>query len=208
MRLRKRPELYEAIKNYQDIVFLHGRVEDALVDKKEISLEIGTGRGAFLTKLALLDRKTFYVGIELQTEVIYFAARRVREAALDNVRLIQGNAYNIEEWFTFGQISTLYINFCDPWPKTRHIKRRLVAKNFLEKYQKIIKLGGQLHFKTDNKDLFAFALEEFQVLGLPILHESYDLHKSGINNPAWTEYEEKFYNLGFPVCYAQVSFGR
>ena len=206
MRLRKRPELHEAIKDYQDIVFLNGQVQEGLVGKKAIVLEIGIGRGSFLTTLALADKDIFHVGIESQTEVMYFAARKVREAQLSNIRLIHGNADNIEEWFSDGQVAQIYINFCDPWPKARHTKRRLVAENFLTKYYKIISSNGILNFKTDNKDLFTFALEEFRNFGMQVLQETKDLHQSEIVNPAWTEYEHKFHKLGMPVCYAKVGF--
>ena len=206
MRLRRRPELHEAIKDYQDIVFLHEKVGDNLHGKKNVRLEIGTGKGSFLTGLALVGQDSFYVGIESQIEVIYYAARKIREAQLSNVRLLHGNAGNLENWFDQGQVDTVYINFCDPWPKARHVKRRLIARNFLEKYRKIIRPGGELKLKTDNKSLFAFALEEFAACGLMIHEQSVDLHKSTIHNPVWTEYELKFHKLGMPVCYARVSF--
>lgn len=206
MRLRRRPELHEAIKGYQDIVFLNEKVEDNLRDRENIMLEIGTGKGSFIAGLALSEKKSFYVGIESQVEVIYYAARKIREAQLGNVRLLHGNAGNIANWFEPGQVDTVYINFCDPWPKARHTKRRLVARNFLEKYRNIIRPGGELKLKTDNKSLFAFALEEFAASGLIIHEQSVDLHKSDLHNPVWTEYELKFHKLGMPVCYARVSF--
>lgn len=206
MRLRRKPELHEAIKNYQDIVFLNGYTCNQLDGIESINLEIGMGKGSFLTKYASLEPDKFFLGIESQIEVIYYAACKIRESELANIRILHGNADNIEEWFSAGQVDSIYVNFCDPWPKARHAKRRLVARKFLAKYKKIIKPGGILQFKTDNKDLFAFALEEFAFCGLPLLEESRDLHKSEISNTVWTEYEQKFNQLGMPICYARVLF--
>ena len=206
MRLRKTPGVAEAIKSYEDIVFLRGHTGGELMKQDQLELEVGTGRGTFLATLAAQRPDSFFVGIDYQTEVLYYAARKIREQALKNVRLIEGDAAGLEHWFGAGQISAVYINFCDPWPKARHVKRRLISRVFLEKYRKVVKSDAKLYFKTDNGQLFAFALEEFTACGLNIISKTEDLRCSGYKNPGVTEYELKFYKLGMPVYFCEAAF--
>ncbi|MDR2005646.1 MAG: tRNA (guanosine(46)-N7)-methyltransferase TrmB [Acidaminococcales bacterium] len=206
MRLRKNSALTEAIKEYADIVFLRGQTGSALLGKTGLEVEIGSGRGGFITALAAANKEKFFVGVESKTDVLYYAARKIRDSALSNVRLIEGDAAGLENWFSPGQAEAVYINFCDPWPKARHGKRRLVFRDFLYKYHNISVPGGRLYFKTDNRRLFAFALEEFAFCGLKIILQTLDLHNSGYENQTWTEYERKFHKLGLPVCFCAAVF--
>jgi tRNA (guanine-N7-)-methyltransferase len=206
MRLRKNNALAEALEEYGDIVFLKGQTGGALAGKDGLELEIGAGRGDFITALAAARREKFFVGIENRPEVLYHAARKVRAGALSNVRLIEGDASGVEGWFSPGQVGAVYINFCDPWPKTRHTKRRLVSRDFLLKYRNVSMPGGRLYFKTDNRRLFAFALAEFAFCGLKITAQTFDLDNSEYENRAFTEYERKFQKLGLPVCFCSAAF--
>ncbi|MDR3348406.1 MAG: tRNA (guanosine(46)-N7)-methyltransferase TrmB [Acidaminococcales bacterium] len=206
MRLRKNKSLSEAIKEYADIVFLRGQTGGALRGKAGPEVEIGSGRGEFIVSLAAANKEKFFVGIENKADVLYHAARKIRAGALSNVRLIEGDASGVEEWFSPGQVGAVYINFCDPWPKARHAKRRLVFRDFLRKYRNISVPGGRLYFKTDDRRLFAFALEEFAFCGLKVTAQTLDLHNSGHENQAWTEYERKFHRLGMPVCFCAAAF--
>jgi tRNA (guanine-N7-)-methyltransferase len=204
VRLRKNPALVEAIGAYREIVFLGGKTNDGLLGKRPLALELGTGRGSFLLALAQKEPASFFVGVDTRAEVLYYAARRIAAAGLTNAFLIEGNAAFVEDWFSPGQVERLYINFCDPWPKARHAKRRLVHRGFLSKYRKIMPPGGEIFFKTDNQGLFSFALEEFVSAGLIIKEKEQNLHGSQIANPAWTEYEQKFHRLGMPIAFCRA----
>ncbi len=208
MRLRKRPELATAITGYTDVVFLHAQVGDFFTcqQQQQLELELGMGKGDFITGLAGLYPDRFFVGVETQLDIVYYAALKVRAAGSKNLKLIHGNVRELEGWFLPGQVSCIHINFCDPWPKVRHAKRRLIERNFLQTYRRLIATGGSLRFKTDNEQLFAFALEEFAACNLPLKEKSFDLHNSNIANPVWTEYEKKFHRLGLPICFCEVSF--
>ncbi len=206
MRLRKKPGLQDAIEEYRDIVLSEQTAKVALKNFPNIELELGCGRGSFVTGMAAMRPEKVLVGVESQLDIAYYAARCVRAAGCGNVRIIRANAEQVENWFAPGQVGCIYINFCDPWPKDRHAKRRLTGRRFLAKYRQIITAGGSLRFKTDNKDLFLFSLAEFAACGLEIKQESRDLHTSGIDNPVWTEYEKKFNTLGLPIYFCEAIF--
>ncbi len=151
MRLRKNAKMHEAIKHFDDVVLWDENAKNYFAEFKNLKIEIGMGKGKFLTQKAQLDKEDFFVGIESQTEVAYLAALKVKENNSSNIKIIKANAENINEWFLPEQVSTIYINFCDPWPKARHAKRRLVSRNFIEKYKKIVTSDAEIYFKTDNK---------------------------------------------------------
>ena len=130
------------------------------------------------------------------------AAARQDKLGLPNLRFICENARFLPSWFGPGEVGRIYINFPDPWPKDRHAKRRLPSRQFLERFSHILKDDGQIEFKTDNKDLFAFALEEITPGGFELIEVTHDLHndeKMNIGN-IMTEYEAKFSALGNPIC--------
>jgi tRNA (guanine-N7-)-methyltransferase len=206
MRLRKNAKLLAALQDYQDIVFAPGRAKEVLSGHRRIEVELGVGRGSFLAALAKRRRDSFFAGVETRGEVLYYAARRTREAALSNVALIMGGAAFLTDWFRPGQVGAFYINFCDPWPKARHAKRRLVSAGFLRLYKAVAAADCRLYFKTDNKTLLEFSLTELAACGLKVRQMTYDLHNSGLDNPAWTEYEHRFHLLGLPVCYCAADF--
>ena len=128
------------------------------------------------------------------------------ENGLDNMVIINADAAYMEDWFAPGEIRTLYLNFSDPWPKARQAKRRLTHRNFLGMYLKLLGVGGRLFFKTDNRKLFDFSVEEFKEFGMEIRELSYDLHHSGYRNEVQTEYEKKFSALGTPINYCAAVF--
>ena len=122
------------------------------------------------------------------------------EPPVANVRLILGDVKHIQDIFAQGEVSVIYLNFSDPWPKARHAKRRLTYREFLKKYEWILKEGGEIRFKTDNKDLFDFSLAEFKEMGWKISFITYDLHREPVKGDVETEYEEKFSRKGNLVC--------
>ena len=123
-----------------------------------------------------------------------------KEPPLTNVRLILGDVSEILNIFGEGEVDVIYLNFSDPWPKKRHAKRRLTYRDFLKRYALILKEGGEIRFKTDNKDLFDFSIEEFKAMGWELSHVTYDLHAAPVAGDVETEYEEKFSRKGNPVC--------
>ena len=166
---------------------------------RELYVELGTGKGDFITALAEKYPDKNFLGLEVEREVILKAARKISEKNLANVRLALFDINNIAEIFADNEIDRLYINFCDPWPKKRHAKRRLTHERFLLMYKKILKSGGEIHFKTDNKNLFEFSLEQFQNLNLNVRDITFDLHADEPAENIRTEYENKFSSLGTKI---------
>lgn len=214
MRLRKKPGVAEAIRAF-DFVFPQeapagegerGRWAEIFGRQAPLAVELGTGKGDFLTQLAAKEPAQNFIGIEAEQEVLYKAARKISEAGLKNVRLLVFDIAGLEDLFLPGEIGRLYLNFCDPWPKRRHAKRRLTHRNFLAKYQRLLPAGAQLHFKTDNRALFDFSLEEFRAAGLMVQDISYDLHAENREDNIETEYERKFSALGEKICRCEVVF--
>jgi tRNA (guanine-N7-)-methyltransferase len=171
-----------------------------------LHVELGTGKGAFISAMAARAPAVNFVGIEAQREVLFQAAKRVAAQEAANVRLLHFDVAGIETVFAPGEVDRLYINFCDPWPKNRHAKRRLTGGRFLEKYRMIMAPGGALYFKTDNAGLFAFSLEEFAAAGLEVRDVTYDLPAGG-ENDVMTEYEVRFRALGMKIHRCEAVFG-
>lgn len=212
MRLRKKGWIAAAIEEYRDeYILLDGAAElrghwRELFGGRPVALEIGCGKGDFLTGMAAANPGIGYVGIETALEVAYYPAKKAKVAELTNVRVIRGDAALLEEWFAPEEADIIYLNFSDPWPKARHAKRRLTHRTFLQKYERILRAGGHLRFKTDNDDLFAFSVEEFKAYGLEITALTNDLHNSACDNPVWTEYETKFSKRGKNINFCEVVF--
>lgn len=209
MRLRRKPWIDEAIKNFPDILFLEEPTDKKGQWREEyphpehpLHLEFGTGKGQFISGMAALHPDVNYLGMEVQEGVIYYAAKKTAEKdpPLTNVRLILGDVSEILNIFAPGEADVIYLNFSDPWPKARHAKRRLTYREFLKRYQVILKKGGEIRFKTDNKDLFDFSIEEFTAMGWALSDVTYDLHANPVEGDVQTEYEEKFSGKGNKVC--------
>lgn len=168
-----------------------------------IHIEIGMGKGRFLMDMAKVYPFINYIGIEKYSSVLLRAIQKMEreEQPLSNVRFIRMDAETIGNVFEIEEVDRIYLNFSDPWPKDRHAKRRLPSREFLARYDKILKKEGQLEFKTDNKDLFLFALEELEPAGWKAEKISFDLHrnKDMSEGNIMTEYEEKFSSIGNPI---------
>ena len=169
--------------------------------KAPLHIEVGMGKGQFMMQLALQNPDINYVGIEMYSSVLLRAVQKMEEAPLDNLRFIRMDAREIEEVFDKGEVDKIYLNFSDPWPKDRHAKRRLPSRQFLARFDQILKKEGNLEFKTDNRDLFDFAVEEVEPAGWKIDGITYDLHHDEVMNQGniLTEYEEKFSSKGNPI---------
>lgn len=166
-----------------------------------IHIEIGMGKGQFITQLAKRHPEINYIGIEKYSSVLVRALDKRETLEWNNLIFLRMDAEDIDSYFAKGEVGGIYLNFSDPWPKDRHAKRRLTSGNFLKRYDSILQKDGFVQFKTDNRPLFDFSLEELKENNWIADEISYDLHKNG---PApgniMTEYEEKFYQLGNPIC--------
>lgn len=167
-----------------------------------IHIEIGMGKGQFLMEMAATHPDINYIGIERYSSVLIRAVQKKEELDLPNLTFILMDATEITEVFGEQEIDRIYLNFSDPWPKDRHAKRRLPSRQFLERFRVILKDEGQIEFKTDNKDLFAFALDEVEPGGFKLIEVTHDLHHDEKMNEGnvMTEYEKKFSALGNHIC--------
>lgn len=170
-----------------------------------IHLEIGTGRGKFIMELSKQNSNINYLGIEKYSSVLLRALEKRREEELSNLYFMRLDAEYLTSIFVENEIHKIYLNFSDPWPKDRHAKRRLTSRQFLSKYDKCLKKDGVVIFKTDNRSLFDFSLEEIQVAGWKINKKTYDLHNSDyIDGNIMTEYEERFVSEGKPIHMVEI----
>ena len=176
---------------------------DGFNNDNPIHLEIGMGKGKFILEMALKYPNMNFIGVEKYSSVASVAIKKIREIKPDNLRILIMDAKNLEEILK-GKVDTIYLNFSDPWPKDRHAKRRLTARNFLESYDKLFKGSPHIVMKTDNDNLFQYSLESFKEYGYKINKISYDLHSETLDNVE-TEYEEKFSKEGIKIKYVDVS---
>ena len=215
MRLRRKPWVDEAIHNFDSFVFSKdmeigeekkGQWAEIFGRQAPLHVELGTGKGDFLSQLAERNPEVNYIGIEMQQDVLYSAAKKIAALELPNVRLLVFDINKIEDIFAPGEVDRFYINFCDPWPKKRHAKRRLTHVGFLEKYRALLKKRGTIHFKTDNRPLFDFSLEQFEEAHLEVRDVSFDLHAENRPDNIMTEYERKFSGFGEKINRCEVVF--
>jgi len=164
---------------------------------RPLYVEIGCGKGMFLSTLAELHPEINYLGIEKFSSVLLRALQKRETIEVGNLYYLRFDAENITEIFSEGEVDKIYLNFSDPWPKDRHHKRRLTSREFLARYEQILAPGGVVEFKTDNNKLFDFSLEELEAAGWELLLMTRDLHRSEYNEGnVMTEYEERFSLLG------------
>ena len=178
-----------------------GKWNEVFGNDHPIQIEIGMGKGQFMMQLAAQNPQINYIGIEKYSTVLLRAVQKMEAQELANLRLIRMDAEEICEVFGKGEVSRIYLNFSDPWPKDRHAKRRLPSRQFLGRYQEILAADGRIEFKTDNQALFDFALEELEPAGWKLEAVTRDLHhdeKMKIGN-IMTEYEQKFSAMGNPI---------
>lgn len=179
-----------------------GRWQERFGNTSPIQIEIGMGKGKFLHTLAKQNPDINYIGIEKYSSVLLRAIQKSEEEELPNLLFIRMDAEELLEVFDRGEVDRIYLNFSDPWPKDRHAKRRLPSEQFLNRYDIILKQEGRIEFKTDNRELFDFAVEELAKAGWKAEKITYDLHHDAdmCAGNVMTEYEEKFSAMGNPIC--------
>jgi len=207
MRLRNIPGADEVVSNspycISDPVKYKGLYKSQLFENDNpLHIEIGMGKGQFITTLANQNPNINYIGIERYTSVLLRAIQKVQEEEIPNLRFICFDATDILDIFSCYEVDRIYLNFSDPWPKDRHSKRRLTSSTFLNRYNAILAKDGHIEFKTDNNDLFDFSVEEINNHPIwKIDSLTYDLHNDATMNEGnvMTEYEEKFSSMGNPI---------
>ncbi len=208
MRLRNVRGSRETIaeSNYvvhEDIMFEQpGKWHEIFGNNNPIHIEIGMGKGQFIHALAKLHPEINYVGIEKYSSVLLRAIQKMDAEELPNLKFLRMEAEDITKVFGKHEVDKIYLNFSDPWPKDRHAKRRLPSREFLARYNEILKPESRLEFKTDNRPLFDFAVEELEPAGWKTEVITYDLHADEklVEGNIMTEYEEKFSSMGNPIC--------
>lgn len=211
MRLRRKKWARPEMENSEIVItepkIYRGIWKEAFNNDNPIYLELGCGRGQFISRNAVANPDINYIGIDLKDEVLVYAKRKVEEHFQDaklepkNVKLIPMQIAFIEEVFAKDEIDRIFINFCNPWPKDRHNKRRLTHTKFLSLYKAFVKPGSEIWFKTDDRDLFDASQEYFKESGFTIEYLTYDLHNSDFKYNVKTEYEEKFSSLGMNIMF-------
>lgn len=207
MRLRNIPGADDVVSNspicIQNPIEYKGNWQQVFGNTNPIHIEIGMGKGRFLMDLAALHPEINYIGIERYTSVLLRAVQKMEENPLSNVRFLCVDAATLPEIFATEEVDRIYLNFSDPWPKDRHARRRLTSSDFLNRYDLFLAKDGRIEFKTDNRDLFDFSVEEIENSPIWQLNvKTYDLHNDPELNVGniMTEYEEKFSSKGNPIC--------
>ena len=180
-----------------------GRWREVFGNDHPIEIEVGMGKGKFIMDLAAAHPDINYLGVERYSSVLLRALQKRSQLELANIFFLCIDAKEMADYFAPGEISRIYLNFSDPWPKDRHARRRLTSHEFLDRYDQFLAADGRLEFKTDNQDLFTFSLEEIETSDRWHLNASTrDLHHDPSMNEGniMTEYEEKFSSKGNPIC--------
>lgn len=203
MRMRKKPNLLPRMEQCAGVLLtdpesLKGRWRDEFPGFSQLHIELGCGKGRFTAETAQAMPDVLLVAIEKVPDAMVVAMERVCALGLPNARFMDRDVVKLPELFARGEADRIYINFCDPWPKSRDAKYRLTAPDFLRKYADVLPLGGQIHFKTDNTPLFTWSVEQFTGEGWALSEVTNDLHAAGPVG-VMTDYEAKFYAQGLPI---------
>ncbi len=205
MRLRNIPDAHKIVESHPNFVpkpeNSKGKWSEYFKNGNPIYIEIGSGKGQFITTLSQQNQNINYIAMEKFISVLVKLTKKIPEDDLSNLAVMHADAENLQQYFAPGELSRIYLNFSDPWPKKRHAKRRLTNIRFLKIYQTLLKNNGMIAFKTDNRELFDYSVEQFQLTGFRMENITYDLHQSAFSDGnVTTEYEERFIRKGLPIC--------
>ncbi|MGV1190922.1 tRNA (guanosine(46)-N7)-methyltransferase TrmB [Enterococcus faecium] len=211
MRVRNRPgaaEMLAAHPNFviSDPTLWKGKWNELFENDHPIHIEIGMGKGQFITGMAKAHPEINYIGVEMQVSVVSIALDKLIEQPLPNLKLLHVDGSALTEYFADSEVDQIYLNFSDPWPKKRHEKRRLTYKTFLAVDEQILRPNGEIHFKTDNQGLFEYSLASFSKYGMILKQVWLDLHQSQFEGNIMTEYEEKFSSKGQRIYRVEAQF--
>lgn len=213
MRVRNRKGAAEHLEKNNHVVVenpadFKGKWSERFGNENPIHIEVGCGKGAFITGMAAQNPEINYIAIDMQLSVLSYALDKALEAELPNVQMILVDGAALTEYFADGEVGQVYLNFSDPWPKTRHEKRRLTYKSFLKTYEQILPKNGEIHFKTDNRGLFEYSLASLSQYGMIFKQVWLDLHKDErfAEQNVMTEYEAKFSAKGQPIYRLEAWF--
>lgn len=162
--------------------------------------------GKFITTIASQHPEINFVSMEREKSVMYKVLDKVKDLGLTNVKMICNDAIELTDYFKSHEVSRIYLNFSDPWPKNRHAKRRLTYKTFLALYRQILVKDGEIHFKTDNRGLFAYSLESMSMFGMYFTKINLNLHEEDNEDNVLTEYEQKFADKGSRIYRMEAKF--
>ncbi|MFE5323833.1 tRNA (guanosine(46)-N7)-methyltransferase TrmB [Paenibacillus sp. NPDC056579] len=220
MRLRGRKGIREALEAQPDLIILNpadykGNWKEVFGNDKPIHVELGMGKGRFISQLSSLNPDTNYIGVDMYDELLRRAAEKAQLSreenggTLANLKLALFNIEKIENIFDTNELERVYLNFSDPWPKKRHARRRLTHSGFVRKYIDVLNERGEIHFKTDSRSLFEFSLNSFADMGLRMRNISLDLHAEEVRTDlVMTEYEMKFHEKGVNIHRVEVVIGQ
>ncbi|EME7211872.1 tRNA (guanosine(46)-N7)-methyltransferase TrmB [Enterococcus faecium] len=211
MRVRNRPgaaEMLAAHPNFviSDPTLWKGKWNELFGNDHPIHIEIGMGKGQFITGMAKAHPEINYIGVEMQVSVVSIALDKLIEQPLPNLKLLHVDGSALTEYFADSEVDQIYLNFSDPWPKKRHEKRRLTYKTFLAVDEQILRPNGEIHFKTDNQGLFEYSQASFSQYGMILKQVWLDLHQSQFEGNIMTEYEEKFSSKGQRIYRVEAQF--
>ena len=203
MRSRKKANLDTRMERCARLLIsdpegMRGRWRELFPQARQVRLEIGCGKGRFSAETARQNPDVLYLALERVPDAMIVAMERCQAQGLTNIFFIDGDAAALRSYFAPGEVDLLYINFCDPWPGLKHARRRLTHPQFLVLYRGVLKTGGEIHFKSDNRDLFEWSLFQFPKAGFALSEVTRDLHGAGCQG-VMTDYEEKFHLQGVPI---------
>ncbi len=205
MRMRKKRHFDERLERVserlvQNPTEYRGRWSELFGNTNPIYIEIGSGKGRFISLMAKLNPEINFIALDVIADCILMALERTADADYKNLRFIIADAAMLATCFEKGELDRIYLNFSDPWKKKKQAKRRLTHQNFLDVYKKILKTDGSICFKTDNKGLFEFSLNSIAAdRDFVMSNITLDLHNSDFEGNVMTEYEQKFSQAGFPI---------
>lgn len=213
MRLRNKPWAKDLINENQEFIMIDpvnmsGNWQNRFEKEQPLYLELGSGKGQFIVGMAQKYPEINFIAMEMQEAAIALILRKQVELQLPNLQLLLANGGNLDKYFATNEIDKMFLNFSDPWPKTKHVKRRLTYKTFLEQYRNVVKDNGYLQFKTDNQGLFEYSLISLNEFGMSFDKISLDLHSNEelMKDNVQTEYEEKFTKKGQRIYYLNAQF--
>lgn len=210
MRIRNKPWAMDYLNENGHIVdtemIYKNNIKGFFDVDQPLYIEVGTGMGTFITELAVKYPDINFLGIELDKNIIIRVVEKIIALDLKNIRLALLDANFISDYLNEGEVSKIYLNFSDPWPKSRHARRRLTYPTFLKQYQHILNDDGSLQFKTDNRVLFEYSLKSMNDYGMKFEEIILDLHDDEPEDNIRTEYEEKFSQNGSKIYLLKASF--